>query len=150
MADIEALLHALHLSDVLLVGHDWGGPVAYATAAACHDLVSQLVVLNAPHPSLVRREYVHDNAQRTAALGYVPLIAGDVLWNAATLAGQMLLHITDLSLQARILEQFGEEGVAKGASDWYRANPFADPVNFEVREAIRYQIGPHLDHGGFI
>ncbi|WP_254766928.1 alpha/beta fold hydrolase [Salinilacihabitans rarus] len=33
-----------------VVGHDWGGAVAWATAAAHPDAVDRLVVLNAPHP----------------------------------------------------------------------------------------------------
>jgi len=40
---------------VVLVGHDWGGVVAWLVAAARPDLVRRLVVLNAPHPDGFRR-----------------------------------------------------------------------------------------------
>jgi len=42
-------------SGVVLVGHDWGGVVAWLVAAARPDLVRRLVVLNAPHPDGFRR-----------------------------------------------------------------------------------------------
>jgi epoxide hydrolase 4 len=38
-----------------VVGHDWGGVIAWALAARHPDLVSRLVIVNAPHPRLFAR-----------------------------------------------------------------------------------------------
>ncbi len=38
-----------------LVGHDWGGVVAWAFAMTYPDLLDRLVVMNAPHPSAYAR-----------------------------------------------------------------------------------------------
>jgi len=41
-----------------VVGHDWGGVIAWALAARHPDLVSRLVIVNAPHPRLFARSLV--------------------------------------------------------------------------------------------
>lgn len=49
--DIWQLVHReLHHDRFRLVGHDWGGPVAYALAATHRDAVSQLAILDVAIP----------------------------------------------------------------------------------------------------
>ncbi len=49
--DIATLLReALHIDSALVVGHDWGGPVAFALAAFHPGLVDKLVMLDAAVP----------------------------------------------------------------------------------------------------
>lgn len=49
-ADIAELVAERGAATAAVVGHDWGGLVAWATAAWHPDLVDKLVVMNAPHP----------------------------------------------------------------------------------------------------
>ena len=52
VADTAALLRMFGGEDGgFLVGHDWGGLVAWHTAARCPELVRKLVILNVPHPN---------------------------------------------------------------------------------------------------
>ena len=48
--DVLALASSYGRDRFRLVGHDWGGIVAWAVAAAAPERVEKLVVLNAPHP----------------------------------------------------------------------------------------------------
>jgi pimeloyl-ACP methyl ester carboxylesterase len=48
--DIYQLVRQLGFERVLLVGHDWGGPVAYAYASAHSDTVRKLVILDVGIP----------------------------------------------------------------------------------------------------
>ncbi len=48
--DVVGLADALGIGRFRLVGHDWGGVVAWATAALHPARVERLAVLNAPHP----------------------------------------------------------------------------------------------------
>jgi pimeloyl-ACP methyl ester carboxylesterase len=48
--DVYLLLQKLDLGRVFLVGHDWGGPVAYALAAAHPERVRRLVLLDTMIP----------------------------------------------------------------------------------------------------
>ena len=50
-ADLRELVHEhLGLGRIFLVGHDWGGPVAFAYAATVPDQVRKLVLLDVPIP----------------------------------------------------------------------------------------------------
>ena len=47
-----------------VVGHDWGGLVAWHVAMHHPDVVSSLVIMNAPHPRAFRRELKGNWAQK--------------------------------------------------------------------------------------
>jgi pimeloyl-ACP methyl ester carboxylesterase len=51
--DVREIIHAQGRQNAVVVGHDWGGGVAYATAMFEPDCVERLVVLNCPHPQLM-------------------------------------------------------------------------------------------------
>jgi pimeloyl-ACP methyl ester carboxylesterase len=51
-ADVIGLIDALGRETCCLVGHDWGGLVAWWTAARYPDRIARLVAVNAPHPDI--------------------------------------------------------------------------------------------------
>ncbi|WP_344424334.1 alpha/beta hydrolase [Pseudonocardia ailaonensis] len=53
--DVAGLIRALGEPGAHVVGHDWGGLIAWTVAALHPRLVRSLVVLDAPHPLAVRR-----------------------------------------------------------------------------------------------
>lgn len=73
VGDIAGVVRATGLAGCDIVGHDWGGIIAWAFAAAHPDLVRRLVVLNAPHPSLFAREVCRPRQMLRSA--YVPFFA---------------------------------------------------------------------------
>jgi len=54
-ADIVGLIHALGHESAHIVGHDWGGVVAWKLALEYPEVINRLVVLNAPHPHIFSR-----------------------------------------------------------------------------------------------
>ncbi len=50
--DVAGLVRALGHERAFVVGHDWGGAVAWHTAAAHPEVVERLAILNCPHPYL--------------------------------------------------------------------------------------------------
>jgi pimeloyl-ACP methyl ester carboxylesterase len=56
VTDIVKLIEELKCGPVYLVGHDWGGLIAWRLAASHSHLVRKLIVLNAAHPAAFRRE----------------------------------------------------------------------------------------------
>ena len=49
--DVAGLIRHLGAERAHVVGHDWGGVVAYTTAMEHPELVERLAVLNVPHPA---------------------------------------------------------------------------------------------------
>jgi pimeloyl-ACP methyl ester carboxylesterase len=54
-ADVLGLIEASGWKSASLVGHDWGGIVAWWTALRHPERVDRLAILNAPHPVAFRR-----------------------------------------------------------------------------------------------
>ena len=53
--DVRALILYLGARDAVVVGHDWGGVIAWRLAARHPEVVHALVIVNAPHPERFRR-----------------------------------------------------------------------------------------------
>ena len=62
--DAVALLDSLRIDRVVVVGHDWGGMVAWWLAITEPQRVSALVACNIPHPLVMRRFMWRDPRQR--------------------------------------------------------------------------------------
>jgi epoxide hydrolase 4 len=62
-ADVAGLVETLGRERATVVGHDWGGAVAWASAHHVPERVERLVVLNCPHPASIGRELLTNPRQ---------------------------------------------------------------------------------------
>ena len=53
--DIVGLIHAFDAERAHVVGHDWGGGVAWTLATLHPEVVERLAVLNCPHPAVMQQ-----------------------------------------------------------------------------------------------
>jgi len=67
VADLIALADHFGIDRFTLVGHDWGGAIAWMAALQRPDRVARLVIVNAPHPLVFQRTLLDDPAQRAAS-----------------------------------------------------------------------------------
>jgi pimeloyl-ACP methyl ester carboxylesterase len=56
VADVAGLISALGAERAVVVGHDWGGAIAWKFAMLHRELLERLAILNAPHPAAFARE----------------------------------------------------------------------------------------------
>ncbi len=63
-ADIRGLIGELGAESALLVGHDWGGSIAWTTAMNHPEVVDRLVILNAAHPRKLSEGLKHPSQLR--------------------------------------------------------------------------------------
>jgi pimeloyl-ACP methyl ester carboxylesterase len=64
VADVAGLIDAAGKRSVTLVGHDWGGLVAWEVALRKTRPLERLVIMNVPHPVRFREELARNPAQR--------------------------------------------------------------------------------------
>src|SRR5439155_1282304 len=76
-ADVAGLVRALGERDAVVVGHGWGGHVAWTLAAAHPALVRRLAVVGAPHP--LRWSTALRDPQQQRAAG--PLLRFQLPWH---------------------------------------------------------------------
>ena len=67
IADIFALADALGVERFALVGHDWGGAIAWAAALRGDPRIERLAIVNSPHPWIFQKSLIEDEAQREAS-----------------------------------------------------------------------------------
>jgi epoxide hydrolase 4 len=65
--DIQGLIQSLGYVKAHVVGHDWGGAIAWHFAQKFPLLLDRLAILNAPHPERFRQEFLSnfDQIQRS-------------------------------------------------------------------------------------
>lgn len=63
-ADVVELIHSFKHERAMVVGHDWGGLVAWYLAMHYPEIVEKLIVLDAPHPAAYLREIRSNPAQQ--------------------------------------------------------------------------------------
>ncbi len=56
LRDIEGLIKGLGQQKAVIVGHDWGGALAWSFAINYPEMTERLIVMNAPHPAAMMRE----------------------------------------------------------------------------------------------
>jgi pimeloyl-ACP methyl ester carboxylesterase len=56
VADVAAVVKQEKRDKAIIVGHDWGGMIAWSFAMAHPELTDKLVILNLPHPKGLTRE----------------------------------------------------------------------------------------------
>jgi pimeloyl-ACP methyl ester carboxylesterase len=126
VADTEALLDAAGIERAHVVGHDWGGAVAWALASRVPQRVASLVVLSTPHPAAMARALItSDQALRSAYVGafQVPVLPERLLLAhggallAAVLRGSGL---PDPWVQTYVGRQL-DPGALGASLAWYRA-----------------------------
>ena len=65
--DLRLLAEHLGHKKFILIGHDWGGAVAWAFASRHPDYLEKLIIINAPHPGVFDRELKENPAQQRAS-----------------------------------------------------------------------------------
>ncbi len=65
--DIFALAEALELDRFALVGHDWGGAIAWAAALRGDARLTRLAIVNSPHPIVFQKSLIESAEQRAAS-----------------------------------------------------------------------------------
>lgn len=143
VADLVALVQALGYRHCVLVGHDWGGALAYAMAIARPDMVRRLVILNAVHPWTFARELCH-NPRQIDASAYMnlfrqpdaadTLLANDCAWLRGMLAGHdgSAPAWFDAATAARYAEAWMRPGAIEAGLNYYRASPLHPPTGTEA------------------
>jgi pimeloyl-ACP methyl ester carboxylesterase len=149
--DLIALADALDLDRFTLVGHDWGGAVAWLAALRHPDRIGRLVIVNAPHPLIFQKSLIEDSAQR-AASQYMNAFRNPAIEQGIAAMGMETFYTktfgshADLSLippeeKAAYLADWSAPGAMTAMLNWYRASEILVP---EIGEKAAAPLWTHL------
>lgn len=129
-SDVAGLVRALGAHDAVIVGHDWGGALAWAVATLHPRVVRSLVVVDMPHLLRMRQALVHDGAQRRASsyIGFFQLpklpearlVRGDGAYVGELLRRWGGPGFPDTETEQRCREAIQIPAVANCSLEWYR------------------------------
>jgi epoxide hydrolase 4 len=131
LVEYLAAAHHLGAARCVLVGHDWGGAVAWATAIACPEIVERLVIVNAPHPKIFERE-LRENPKQQEASQYMLVFrsaqaeammsANNFAMMQETILGEGMRegYISEADRKAYVAA-WSQPGALRGGLNYYRA-----------------------------
>ena len=64
VGDVAAVIRHFGKQKAIVVGHDWGGAIAWQVALNLPEMVEKLVILNLPHPNGMSRELATNPEQQ--------------------------------------------------------------------------------------
>lgn len=67
VGDVAAVIRDCGAAKATVVGHDWGGAIAWGIAMSQPALVERLIICNLPHPRGLSRELANNPAQQEAS-----------------------------------------------------------------------------------
>lgn len=128
IGDALAMMDAWGARRFHLVGHDWGGQLAWLIAAANPDRVETLSVLSRPHPAAFARALAEDpeQAQRSQHhRGFRQPEAIERLRKDNFKSLGIGLEREGIADPGIYLRPLGEAGALEAAINWYRASDIA-------------------------
>ncbi len=144
MQDVEAVIRDQGEENAIVVGHDWGGAVAWSLAMYRPDLVSRLIVLNLPHPQGLARELANNPKQQENSQ-YARNFQQPNAHEALT-AEQLSGWVTDEAARARYMEAF-ERSDFEAMLAYYKANYPRPPYRENAAPVVKTTMPVLLIHG---
>ena len=134
VADVIGIADALGAARFHLVGHDWGGALAWRVAEQHADRLRSLAVASTPHPLAFRRALDDPKADQTQRSSYMAVFrtegAGEDMWLGRGVAGLREIYAAaGLSDEeaAPCVAAFSDRAALTAFLNWYRAGDPADP-----------------------
>ena len=155
IGDVFALADALGVGNFTIVGHDWGGAIAWGTAymGMANGRVTRAVIANAPHPAIFQKLLWTNEVQRGASqyMSGFRDTGNDALVREHGLVGILMKEVkwdrpSQMEPEEReaLLQDWQDRDAAFGMLNWYRASPVTVPpmdAPYELPEGFS---GPQL------
>lgn len=121
VGDVAAVIKAESQEKAVIVGHDWGGAIAWSFAATMPQMTDKLIIFNLPHLEGMARELANNPEQQknsTYARNFQKPDSEKML--NATMLASMVSH-GDAGLKAKYQEAFDRSSLA-AMMNYYRRN----------------------------
>ncbi len=158
IGDVFQLADALGVDKFTIVGHDWGGAIAWGVAIGgqMNGRVTRAVIANAPHPAIFQKLLYTDEHQRTSSQymrGFRDP-ANDPLVREHGLAGILMQEVKwdrpspmEPDERQALMADWQNRDAAFAMLNWYRASPIDIPpldAAYEVPEGYTPPPLPNL------
>jgi pimeloyl-ACP methyl ester carboxylesterase len=140
--DILKLLPLVSAEPVILVAHDWGGPVGWLVAHHADAHIRGFMATNGPHPARLADLIANDPEQKQAS-SYMALFRSDTAEQFLTPDYIVKEFFGFLSPEDEViyLEALSQPGAITGGLNWYRAND----IDVDSVKALMAEVSPTVN-----
>ncbi len=145
VGDVVAVIKSLGKEKAIVVGHDWGGMVAWQTALSVPQVVDKLIILNLPHPRGLNRELVNNPAQQKNsqyARNFQMKSAAELKLTAEALTG----WVKDPEARKHYVEAFKQSDM-EAMLNYYKRNYPREPYTLDESPVVKTQMPVLMIHG---
>lgn len=131
VGDLAGLIRALGHKSAHVVGHDWGGSIAWVTAARAPERVRSLTILNSPHPiASAEARQIPEQQQKSWYMLLFQFVGVAEEWLSANDFANLRRFVFDTAAPGTFSDEdretfvaaLREDGALTAALDYYRAN----------------------------
>ena len=131
VGDLLGLIGALGHESAHVVGHDWGGSIAWVTAARVPERVRSLAILNSPHPvASAEARQIPEQQQKSWYMLLFQFAGVAEEWLSANDFANLRRFVFDTAAAGTFspedreifVDALREDGALTAALDYYRAN----------------------------
>ncbi|HLW75583.1 MAG TPA: alpha/beta hydrolase [Bryobacteraceae bacterium] len=144
VGDVIAVIKSLGKDKAIIVGHDWGGAVAWQVALNAPQFVDRLIILNLPHPRGLSRELAHNPEQQKNSQYARTFQKPDA---AKSVTPEFLTFwVKDPAVKAKYLEAFKRSDI-EAMLNYYKANYPREPYTEDTSPVVKTQMPVLMIHG---
>ncbi|HEX5733029.1 MAG TPA: alpha/beta hydrolase [Blastocatellia bacterium] len=144
VGDVAAVIKHLGRDKAIIVGHDWGGIVAWTLAMAKPELVEKLIILNLPHPKGLRRELA-TNAQQQKNSQYARNFQKEDAHKMLTAQG-LSGWVKDPEAKKKYIEAFNRSDF-EAMLNYYKRNYPREPYTDDASPMPKVKVPVLMIHG---
>jgi pimeloyl-ACP methyl ester carboxylesterase len=144
VGDVLAVIHHFGQQRAIIVGHDWGGAVAWTLATYSPDAVDKLIILNLPHPRGLARELANNPQQQKNSQYARDFQKPDA---ASKLTPEALTFwVTDEAAKPKYVEAFKNSDF-EAMLNYYKRNYPKEPYKDDTSPVVKVKAPVLMIHG---
>lgn len=133
VGDVKAVIEHFGASSATVIGHDWGGMIAWSFAMQHPEMTQRLVILNLPHPACLTRELANNPKQQQAS-AYARFFQQPGAASQLTAEG-LTFWVKDPAAREQYIEAMKRSSI-EGMLNYYKANyprePYVQQTDYPI------------------
>ncbi len=144
VGDVIAVIKQLGREKAIIVGHDWGGAVAWTLATYQPQFVEKLIIFNLPHLRGLSRELANNPAQQKNSQYARNFQQPDA--HTKVTAEQLVFWVKDPEAKKKYIEAFNRSDF-EAMLNYYKRNYPREPYKEDTSPVVKVKMPVLMIHG---
>ena len=141
--DIVELVHSLGQEKATIVGHDWGGIVAWSIGMMAPGVIENLIIMDAPHPAVFQRNAFRNYMQMQKSWYMFFFLLQNVPERILSRNNfELLKYVVEISTKRK--KMFTQRDIERYTSSWSKEGGITGGINY-YRSNLNAEFWGNLD-----